>query len=432
MYETNLDDVLRSILANQKGPPSNNRNASEDPRQLNHSFANRRDNAVDGDETDTLAEPSGANEDMAEKSADEAVLVGSAGRSIKRKALIGIAAAATVACVLLLASSIAFSTDRQLAVTPQIDGLHFASFRIGDPSNVMTSNEAANLIDWPQSNRELSAGLRIGMIDGGVNVDHPALAGQNIQARDFRVSRSLPAPMDHGTGVAAILVGNSQSAEFRGLLPNAALFAANIFSEAANGRVIGHPAAFMAAVEWMIEMDVSVINVSLTGRENAIVALAVQKALDHGILVVAAAGNNRGVHGRDFPGAYDGVLAVTAVDANLNIYRHASIGDHVDFAAPGVSLQMASNSGSHVLSGTSFAAPFLTAAVAVADAAGGQADADAMRRTFAADSRDLGQRGTDHTFGRGLIDCDNINLQTAQIARRASSAPAGPRHVGLN
>ena len=84
------------------------------------------------------------------------------------------------------------------------------------------------------------------------------------------------------------------------------------------------------------------------------------------MLVVAAAGNNRGVAGRDFPGAYDGVLAATAVDARHDVYTYASLGDHVDFAAPGVSIRAASGSGAEILSGTSFATPFLTAAVSVA------------------------------------------------------------------
>lgn len=360
--------------------------------------------------------------------------IGSAAAHQPLRRLLSAGAAIALVGGLILAGSNDATTQpvsaEDIATT---DGLHFAAFRTPAGAHALTIDAAATLIDWPQNNRDRSAGIRIGMIDGGVNVGHPALAGQNIQTRDFRANRSLPAPMDHGTGVAALLVGNPQSDEFRGLLPNASLFAANIFSQDANGRIRGNVAAFMAAVDWLIAMDVSVINVSLTGQDNAIIAQAVEKALDHGILVVAAAGNNRGVGGRDFPAAYAGVLAATAVDANMNIYRHASLGAHVDFAAPGVALRMAANTGSHVQSGTSFASPFLTAAVAVSIATGDRADADAVRRTFGANSQDLGQRGVDHVFGRGLIDCEIVELPGVQVSdRRPSSAPANPRRIGRN
>ncbi len=324
---------------------------------------------------------------------------------------------------------------------PLSGGLNFAANNQPQYAPTMTVLEAARMIRWPAENVALSAGLKIGMIDGGINPHHPALANQDIVARDFRSRSNLSVPMDHGTAVAALLVGDENSDNFSGLLPHAKLFAANIFSRARDGRILGDPRAFGDAVDWLIEMEVTVINVSLTGKNNPLIAQAIEKARAHGIIVVAAAGNNRGVSGRDFPGAYDGVLAATAVDAQFKIYDYASLGDHVDFAAPGVSLHMASSDGGEILSGTSFAAPFLTAAVAIAIRDGGRngGGLDAtIHDIISGHAHDLGQTGIDQVFGHGLIDCVDHTLGSApqamlsQVLPDRRNGPAGPRLLTRN
>lgn len=308
-------------------------------------------------------------------------------------------------------------------------GLSFAAFNQPQSTVTMTAHEAAQMIHWPSQNIQISAGLKIGMIDGGINLNHPALANQNIVARDFRSRSNRPVPLDHGTAVAALLIGDENSAEFVGLLPRATLYAANIFSRDRNGRILGDPRAFGDAVDWLIEMDVDVINVSLTGKHDPFMARAIEKAIDHGVLVVAAAGNNRGVTGRDFPGAYEGVLAATAVDAQFNIYEYASLGEHVDFSAPGVSLHMASADGGEVLSGTSFATPFLTAAAAIAIHDAGGFNMKTVHDILSGNARDLGSAGTDQVFGHGLIDCIDHSLQSSQPTMLSQIAPRGNRGV---
>lgn len=347
----------------------------------------------------------------------------------KQATLIRILASVLLAGALYMAASVATASLHSPISGLQNHGLHFAAFPLRGGGNTMTAQQAARLIDWPQG--IAGTGLKIGMIDGGINLDHRALVGQDIHARDFRTDKSLPVPMNHGTAVAAVMVGREQSREFKGLLPNATLFAANIFSKDSRGRVSADPMAFLAAIDWMIEMDVSVINVSLTGQDDPIINRAIRRALNHDVLIVAAAGNNRGIYGRDYPAAYDGVLAATAVDSDLNIYRYASLGEHIDFAAPGVSVKMAANRGSQILSGTSFAAPFLTAAVAVALNDNSAADADAIRDQFSQDAKDLGRRGIDTVFGHGLIDAHDLDTGTV-VARRDRADPAGPRPIEWN
>jgi subtilisin family serine protease len=309
-------------------------------------------------------------------------------------------------------------------------GLHFASFDLPSGSEILSVSDAARMIEWPEDRSKLGRGLKIGMIDGAVNINHPALKDQDIRARDFRTDSSLAVPTDHATAVAALLIGTQSSEEHRGLLPNATLYSANIFSIDESDQLIGDPTAFFIAVRWMIDEGVSVINVSLTGKSNPLVAAAIKDAISHGVQVVAAAGNNPGHSDRNYPAAYDGVLSATAVDAGLVVYEHASTGSHIDFSAPGVALRLASDSGSEVLSGTSFAVPFLTAAVAVAKDEDPHLGPEGLRQRIVA--VDLGANGADLIFGRGLIDFNYGESTAATLRAGSRSAPARPRRIDAN
>ena len=82
--------------------------------------------------------------------------------------------------------------------------------------------------------------------------------------------------------------------------------------------------------------------------------------------MIAAAGNDGPRAEPAYPAAYDSVIAVTAVDRSGTIYRRAIRGAHVDLAAQGVEVWTAASvKGARWKTGTSFAAPYVTAAVAL-------------------------------------------------------------------
>ncbi len=97
---------------------------------------------------------------------------------------------------------------------------------------------------------------------------------------------------------------------------------------------------------------------------------------------------------------------MTAVDKDGRLYRRANRGDYVDFAAPGVDLGTAAATqtrrGSRGQSGTSYAAPFVTAAIAVALSREG-AQAKTVEASLQTSARDLGAPGRDREFGWGLV-----------------------------
>ncbi|MEL6279490.1 MAG: S8 family serine peptidase, partial [Pseudomonadota bacterium] len=141
---------------------------------------------------------------------------------------------------------------------------------------------------------------------------------------------------------------------------------------------------------------------SLEGPANAALEIGV-RALARRSAVVAAAGNGGPNASPSYPAAYPEVIAVSAVDQRLRPYRLGTRGAYVELAAPGVDIRSAGpDGGTERWSGTSFAAPFVAAALlrSLRETGG---DAAAARTLLAQDARDIGARGRDPIFGYGLL-----------------------------
>lgn len=242
--------------------------------------------------------------------------------------------------------------------------------------------------------------LTIGMLDTAIQLDHPALAQATIISQDF-VTNNDSSPRLHGTAIAGLLVG--QSAQLNPLLPHAKLFAASVFyrqSDYAQGATMLH---LVEGLNWLAAQNVKVVNMSLAGPDNQILALVIQKLSAKNMLIVAAAGNEGPAAPAMYPAAYPQVLAVTASDEHHQIYRWANQGDYIDFAALGVNVLSAKAGGGEGReSGTSMASPVVAAAVAcVYEQFGGQQEL--ILAYLAQQAVDLGARGKDPIFGAGLI-----------------------------
>ncbi len=202
-------------------------------------------------------------------------------------------------------------------------------------------------------------GVRVGMIDGGVDGAHPAFRHDAITTREFAGTGQSPATM-HGTAVASLLVG--RDADFSGYLPGAQLYAADVFGGAADG---GSAVDIARALNWMSDGGIAVTNISLAGPPNALLAAAVKAFVATGHLLVAAAGNNGPAAGPSYPAAYPGVVAVTSVDSRKRFEIDASR-TPARFAALGVDVRVANPAGGYTsMTGTSFAAPAVSARFAM-------------------------------------------------------------------
>ncbi len=239
-------------------------------------------------------------------------------------------------------------------------------------------------------------GVRLGLIDTGVDAGHPALAGVTVQSRGF-VGAARPA--GHGTAVASLLVGRGQG--FHSAAPGASLYAADVYGGATTG---GSATAVAQALSWLSGQNVRVVNISLVGPRNGLIETSIARARQRGMTVVAAVGNDGPAAPPLFPASYPGVIGVTAVNARNRVLPEAGRGPQVDFAAPGADMAAAGGRGWVNVRGASFAAPLVAGLLA---RNGG--DVEALART----ATDEGAPGADPVYGRGLV---GAQLRTAPAA----------------
>ena len=237
--------------------------------------------------------------------------------------------------------------------------------------------------------------FEVGLIDGGVDIYHPVLKGLRIAQAGCNGLVPLTA---HGTAVASLLVG--QSAGFSGADPGAALLIVDVFCGLPTGGAIDSVAA---AIGLLALQQVPVVNISLVGPPNALLAQVIRAAQLRGMMIVAAVGNDGPAAEPLYPAAYPGVIAVTAVDRNSRVLPEACRGPQVQFAAPGNDLIAAdARGGLAVVRGTSFAAPVVAGLLAAKYAQPGM-DAESALHALQAEARDLGKPGRDVIYGFGLV-----------------------------
>lgn len=199
-------------------------------------------------------------------------------------------------------------------------------------------------------------GARIAMIDGGV-ASHPSMARASIEQKGFA---GPAAATGHGTAVASLLVGDQGA--FRGAARGASLFVGDIYG---GNPAAGSASTIIRALGWAAAKRPSIITMSLVGPANRAIERAVSLLRGRGIMIVAAVGNDGPAAPPQYPASYEGVVAVTGVDAKGRALIEAGRARHLDFAAPGAELAAAvPGKGYATVRGTSFATPLAAARLA--------------------------------------------------------------------
>ena len=262
----------------------------------------------------------------------------------------------------------------------------------------------------PVDSCRLPAPVRIGLIDGPVDDGNPFVQGMNVTAftaigRDVAVG----AP-EQATGIASLMAAPPAEG-FAGIAPGAELMSAVAFARY-DDRDAASMESIARSLDWLLGQDVSVINLSIAGPYNEVFQRLLGIAAGHGAVLVAASGNDAAADVA-YPGADPNVIAVTALDAAKRLYANASVGEAVEFAAPGVDVLVAEGDGTAYRTGTSYAAAVLSAVIAHEIGAGKLADRDGVREILRAASEDLGETGRDALFGWGLPRLPKCGTDTA-------------------
>ena len=286
---------------------------------------------------------------------------------------------------------------------------------------------------WPVSRGD---GIVVAVIDTGVAAA-PDLAGRILPGWNVLAGTSDATDDNgHGTHVAgtiAELEGNGIAEA--GVAPGAQILPVKVLD--AEGA--GSDADIAAGLVWAADHGARVVNLSLGGPDPTVtLASAVAYARAHGVIVVAAAGNEAGPV--DYPARLGGVVAVAAVDRSLQPAWFSNHGRQVDLSAPGLEIVQQTIDGAggfadESLSGTSMAAPHVAGAIALVLAADPSRTPAGVVRLLKRTAQDLGEPGFDQRTGAGLVRIDRALAGSApppaatllrwpEGLQRSRSAPA--------
>lgn len=244
-------------------------------------------------------------------------------------------------------------------------------------------------------------GVKIAIIDSGVDQEHRDLAGAVGEAFDATGNKDTK-PDVHGTAIAGIIRARGLVS---GVAPDATLLAARAFF-AVPRRELPESTSFilLRALDWSVQHGAQVINLSFSGARDAVIERAVAAAARRNVILVAAAGNGGPKAAPAYPAAYPGVIAVTAHDSAGRLYTYANHGTYISVAAPGVDILVPALRNGHMfMSGTSMAAAYVSGIMALMlERAPHLRPEDAMR-VLSETAQDVGESGRDESFGAGRV-----------------------------
>ena len=237
-------------------------------------------------------------------------------------------------------------------------------------STIVVIGSIVGLYAAPQTFTNPDLAVRIAIIDSGININEE-LETRVVAASSFvnssygysesenSTNDSNPQGITHGTIIAEIIASEA---------PDAALVNAKVVSS----DDIATPAAIVAAIRWVVlEENCSIINLSLgiSPISNDSIGDAIRWAFNHGVSIVAAAGNNgqNGVTGSsvESPAIYPEVIAVAGVDESNRLYSFSATGPLQDRTVkPDIAARGYYKENGRTVLGTSFAAPVVAAGAA--------------------------------------------------------------------
>ena len=159
-------------------------------------------------------------------------------------------------------------------------------------------------------------GVRVAVIDTGVDLDHPDLRGRVVKAQNFvdQGERSFTTDF-HGTAVAGVIAAAANNeVGIVGVAPQAEIYALKACWQQPPGarEAVCNSYTLAKAADFAITQGAQVLNFSLAGPPDALLARLIKVALERGIVVVAAAPSKP--DGRSFPASLEGVIGISGSD----------------------------------------------------------------------------------------------------------------------
>ena len=279
-----------------------------------------------------------------------------------------------------------------------------------------------------------SSDVLVAILDSGVDYTHPDLA-PNYVALGYDWVNGDNDPMDdygHGTHCAGILAAKTNNSVGIAGVAQVRIMAEKVLDQ--NG--VGYDAWAANGIIHATNKGAKIISMSLGGYTvSETLQYAVRYAYDHGVLLVAAAGNE----GRDlknYPAAYDEVIAVGATDQLDLRASFSNYGDWLELVAPGVEIYSLLPGNSYFsASGTSMACPHVSGVAALVWSTYANFSRNTVRQILRRSADDLGAIGFDYYYGYGRV---NAKMAISSVPEHDLAAiepkqphPLNPGKVGM-
>jgi len=214
---------------------------------------------------------------------------------------------------------------------------------------------------WPVTTGDRR--ILVAVLDTGIDKDHEDLAGQVVAEINLTDSSTTGDIYGHGTPIAGIIAAVSDNGiGIAGMAPDSGLLNVKVAEDYGRCR----PAVLARGITWAVDNGASIINISIQLNDSsAELEDAVDYAWDHGVLIIAAAGNN-GSQEPVYPACLEHCIAVAATDAEDGLALLSNYGNWVDVAAPGYQIYSTMPDNSYgYKSGTSFATAYVSGLAAL-------------------------------------------------------------------
>jgi subtilisin family serine protease len=259
------------------------------------------------------------------------------------------------------------------------------------------------------------ADVRIAVIDSGIDISHPELAGSIVDTVD--VLGGGGGPHVHGTGIAGAIASH---ARLMGSAPAARILAIRAFG-VASGTAESNSFVVLKGLDYAAAHEARIVNMSFAGPKDPLIERGIAAMAARNIVMVAAAGNAGAKSPPLYPAANADVIAVSATDAQDRLFSASNRGSYVSVAAPGVDIFLPAPDGKYQMtSGTSFSAAYVSGLAALMLERNPALKPQELRAILMKTARDLGSPGRDDQFGAGEADA----FAAVEAASSGPSVPA--------
>ena len=287
---------------------------------------------------------------------------------------------------------------------------------IPDDPKYNLQRDYADIIKLPYAweNGFFGENIKVGIIDSGINKDHPDLNDNIERAVDVINLGDASEDVLHGSSVAGIIGAEINNGIGVSGVSKADIYMYKVFQNSTTS-VSNIIKGFSEAVNvdgcQVVNMSIGIANGSGDTLSNKLQILntAIENATKEGVIVVAAAGNSADKgNPMLYPAGFENVISVGAIDKEEKYTYFSQYNEMVDVAAPGYMVYTTSGSNYGYVNGTSFASPYVAGAAAIVKGINPEIDHKTFETLIKLSSKDVGSIGRDVHYGWGILDIKKL------------------------